>query len=102
MALPALSSRAAAAVAGALLFGGTFMGIVTATMALARRLDPRPGGGSIGTMAALYGAGQVVGPLLAGLLSRATGGPRLPVLMASAAVGAGALLLSTRSDEAAA
>src|SRR6266545_6745297 len=77
MSLPALSSSASAAMAGALLFSGTFMGITTLTM--------------------VYGVGQALGPFLAGVLSRATGGPGTAVLAASAAVGIGGALLASPS-----
>ncbi len=93
MALPALSDGAAAAVLGALCFGGTFIGIVTVTMELARRLAPEAAVRAIGSLTAVYGVGQAVGPYLAGRLSSAVGSPAPAVLAASAAVALGALLL---------
>jgi MFS family permease len=97
MSLPALSSSAWAAVAGALLFGGTFMGITTLTMSLARTLHPGREGRIVGTLTMIYGVGQALGPFLAGLLSRATGGPGAAVLAASAAVGVGGAVLAGAS-----
>ena len=94
MSIPALSSTAWAAMTGALLFGGTFMGIVGLTMSLAGRVRHADHGAAIGTLTMLYGIGQALGPVLAGALSRATGGPRLAVLAASAAVGLGGALLA--------
>ena len=96
MSLPALSPSAWAAMAGALLFGGTFMGITTVTLSLGRRLHPGRDGRVIGTLTMLYGIGQALGPFLAGVLSRATGGPRAAVLAASVAVGLGGVLLALR------
>ncbi len=93
MALPAFSAGAWSALAGALLFGGTFMGITTVTIALGRRLSPRAPGRAIGTLTVVFGVGQAIGPALAGLLARETGSPRPAVLCASAAVALGALLL---------
>jgi len=93
MAIPALSSTAWAALTGALLFGGTFMGIVSLTMSLAGR--GRGGGANaIAALTLIYGIGQALGPVLAGALSRATGGPRLAVLAAALAVGLGGALLA--------
>lgn len=96
MSLPALSAHPLAAFGGALLFGGTFMGIATLTMAAARRLDPHGGPRTVGTLTVVYGVGQAAGPLLAGALSRRLGDPRPAVLAASAAVLLGGLLLLGR------
>jgi MFS family permease len=94
MAVSGAFSSLAAALVGALLFGGTFMGITTVTLARAREIDPARGARTIGTLTVLYGVGQVLGPLLAGALSRAAGSPRPAVVAASLAVMAGALLLA--------
>jgi MFS family permease len=94
MSLPVLSASAWAAMAGALLFGGTFMGITTLTMSLGRALHRGGEGRVIGTLTVIYGIGQALGPFLAGVLSRATGGPGAAVLAASAAVGVGGALLA--------
>jgi predicted MFS family arabinose efflux permease len=94
MALPALSTSGAAAVLGALFFGGTFIGIVTVTMELARRLVPEAAVRAIGSLTAVYGVGQAVGPWLAGRLATAVGSPAPSVLAASGAVALGALLLA--------
>jgi predicted MFS family arabinose efflux permease len=94
MALPAVSGAAWAALLGALLFGGTFMGIVTVSLELARRLVPEAAVRAIGSLSAVYGVGQAIGPALAGWLARAAGSPRPSVLAAAAAVAAGGLLLA--------
>jgi len=93
MALPSVSGSAAAAAAGAVLFGGTFMGIVTLAMSAARELAPQALGRAVGTLTALYGLGQILGPVLAGAAARRLGDPRPAVLGASLAVAAGGLLL---------
>jgi len=94
MALPALSTSGAAAVLGALFFGGTFIGIVTVTMELARRLVPEAAVRAIGSLTAVYGVGQAIGPYLAGRLASAVGSPGPSVLAASGAVALGAVLLA--------
>ena len=94
MALPALSSSALAALLGAIGFGGTFMGIVTVLLDLARRIDPSSASRTIGTLTVIYGVGQALGPALAGWLTQATGSPVPAVLGASAAVALGAALLA--------
>ncbi|MCX6490755.1 MAG: YbfB/YjiJ family MFS transporter [Rhodococcus sp.] len=59
--LPALTGNTLAAVCSALLFGGTFMGITMLTMSTAQTL---PIGRTAATLTAVYGVGQVVGPLV--------------------------------------
>lgn len=93
MALPSLSSAAWAALAGAALFGGTFIGITTLTVAAAREIRPGALGRAVGTLTAIYGVGQILGPLLAGALAQRLGDPRPAVLAAAVAVAAGAAVL---------
>ncbi|WP_245819670.1 YbfB/YjiJ family MFS transporter [Rhodococcoides yunnanense] len=59
--LPALTSNSVVAVVSALLFGGTFMGITMLTLSTAARL---PIGRTAATLTAVYGVGQVLGPLV--------------------------------------
>jgi MFS family permease len=94
MALPSLSSSAAAAVAGAVFFGGTFMGITALTMTAAREIAPAAVARLIASLTVLYGIGQVIGPVAAGAISRRAGDPRPAVLAAAVAVGVGAAIVA--------
>lgn len=96
MALPAVSSSRVAIAVGALLFGGTFMGIATVTLAAGRVLAPGRGERAIGMLTVVYGVGQVLGPVLAGLMSERLGDPRPAALAASTAVALGAVVLACR------
>jgi predicted MFS family arabinose efflux permease len=61
IALPALTGAVPAALAAAVLFGGTFIGITTLSLAAGRHLRvPR----AIAILTAGYGIGQVLGPLV--------------------------------------
>ncbi len=97
MALPVLWRSGAAALLGAALFGSTFMGITTLAMAAGRSLAPQAPGRMVATLTAVYGVGQILGPLLAGALSRRLGDHRPAVLGAAAAVALGGALLAPRS-----
>ena len=94
MALPSVSSSAGAALVGAALFGGTFIGIVTLAMSAGRCLAPASPGRIVGTLTAIYGVGQVLGPIAAGALSHRLGDPRPGVLAAAGAVALGGLVLA--------
>lgn len=96
MALPALSPSRSAALVGAIFFGGTFVGIVTVLLDLGQHVSPVSASQTIGTLTVVYGVGQVLGPILAGWVTRATGDPSPAVVGAAAAVGTGAVLLAAR------
>ena len=88
VALPVLVPGVSAALVGAALLGGTFMGIAGLAQWLARVPDPQASARRIGLLTAFYGLGQIVGPLLVAALGRGRDFT-LPVLLA-----AGALLIS--------
>lgn len=92
VALPVLVSGTRAAMTGAALLGGTFMGIAGLAQWLARVPDAQVTARRIGLITACYGVGQIVGPLLV-----AVGGPgggfELPVLLAAGALVVSAALL---------
>ena len=67
IALPAVAGGATAALVGAVLFGGTFIGVSTMTLA-AGRLLRFPG--AVALLTAGYSAGQIIGPLAVGPLLR--------------------------------
>ena len=60
IALPAVAGGAPAALAGAMLFGGTFIGISTMALAAGRRWQFP---GAVALLTAGYSAGQIVGPV---------------------------------------
>jgi predicted MFS family arabinose efflux permease len=91
--LPALSPSLGAAYLGALLFGGTFMGIVALTMSLGQQLAPQQSTHVLGLLTAAYGTGQMIGPLLAGILADYTASFMLPLVGAAVVVTAGGMLL---------
>ncbi len=93
--LPALwASALPAALAGALLYGGTFIGIVSLTLALVGRRSPANPGKAMARLTLSYGAAQVSAPALAGAMAQASGGygGALWLTAAVLALGAGLLL----------
>jgi predicted MFS family arabinose efflux permease len=71
--LPMLSDGLAAALAGALLYGATFIGIVSLTLALVGRRSPGNPGKAMARLTLSYGAAQVSAPALAGSMAQASG-----------------------------
>ncbi|MBL6078257.1 YbfB/YjiJ family MFS transporter [Belnapia sp. T18] len=93
----------AGALVAAALLGGTFMGLTALGLAGGRALsadDPRR---TFAVLTAAFGIGQIVGPVLAGLLHDRTGSFSLPSLLAAAALltaGAMALRVPLRGEAA--
>mgnify|MGYP002401493822 CR=1 FL=1 len=66
--------------------GGTFIGIASLAMALARSLRPKKATAAIGLLTALYGVGQIAGPLVATRVVLDTGSYRFALFIAAIAL----------------
>ena len=91
--LPLLSPTLWGALGGAVFFGGTFLGIAALTLVLGRGLAPQNPSRVIAILTAAFGAGQMLGPVIAGYLATQTLGTSLPLIGAAAVVAGGAVLL---------
>lgn len=91
VALPVVHAPAAYLLS-ALLVGGTFMGTVTIALPAARKLAAGMRLNMIAVMTASYGTGQIIGPLIAGMLYRNTQSFDASLLIASGALLAGTAL----------
>ena len=92
VALPVLVDGVPAAMAGAVMLGGTFMGIAGLAQWLARVPDAQATARRIGFITACYGVGQIAGPLLVAAQGR-DAGFTMPVLAAACALLLSAALL---------
>jgi MFS family permease len=90
VALPVMAHTPAAYIMSALLVGGTFMGTVTIAMPAARRVAGSVRFNILSIMTAAYGVGQILGPLVAGVLHAKTNS-----FDPSLAIAAVALLVAT-------
>jgi predicted MFS family arabinose efflux permease len=79
----------------AIIFGGTFLGIVALSMAESGRRCAAEGRRAAAVMTVCFSAGQVIGPSLAGFLADKQGGFSLPLLLAGIVVISGAILTAT-------
>jgi predicted MFS family arabinose efflux permease len=76
--LPVLSTHPAVVFASGALFGACFLSVVASTTALVRHnAAPRSWPAGIAAFTIVFAAGQIIGPLLTGLLADAAGGLRL-------------------------
>jgi len=71
--LPVLAGGLVAALAGALLYGATFIGIVSLTLALVGRRSPANPGKAMARLTLSYGVAQVSAPALTGHMVQASG-----------------------------
>jgi MFS family permease len=71
--VPVLSGSLAAAMAGALGYGATFIGIVSLTLALVGRRSPNNPGKAMARLTLSYGAAQIIAPVVAGAMAQVTG-----------------------------
>ena len=96
--LPVVTGNGIAAIASAVLFGGTFMGLATLAVGFGRQLVPHDAPRAIGILTAAFGTGQIIGPLAGAWLERAGGGFDWPLIAAAITVALGALLLLPLCD----
>ncbi len=91
--LPLVSDSAVAAMTSAVLFGASFLAVVTAATAVARRsLAQHHWTPAIGTLTVAFAIGQSLGPVLAGVLSDGAAGLRLGLTVSVGALAVGAIV----------
>lgn len=91
--LPVMAGGLFAAVFGALLFGGTFIGMVSLVLTMAGRYYPTRPAKMMGKMTLSYGAAQIIGPAVTGWLAARLGSYEAGLYLAAAVMLIGALLL---------
>ena len=85
---------AAAAFSAAVLFGGTFAGITALTLTLAGHLAPSRSAQLIGMLTAVFGVGQMIGPVLGGVIADRAQNFTPALVAASVCVLAGGALMA--------
>lgn len=93
--LSSIASNVFTAILSAIIFGGTFMGIVALVMVEGGRRSGKDGRRAAAVLTACFGGGQVLGPPLAGFLADWQGGFTLSLIIAGLVVSAGAVLVAT-------
>ena len=91
--LPVLVGGLVAAIFGALLFGGTFIGMVSLVLTMAGRYYPTRPAKMMGKMTLSYGAAQILAPAITGWLATRFGSYEAGLYLAAAVMVVGAALL---------
>lgn len=101
MLLPAWSDAIALNLAGVLLYGGSFVGVVSLTLTLVGRRFPQNPAKAMARLTLSYGVAQIVAPALAGGLAAAAGSYRGALFFAAGfmALGLGLLAALRRQDD---
>lgn len=90
--LPLVSGSSSAAYASAIIFGASFLSVITAVTTCARKgLPARHWTAAIAGLTSIFALGQCLGPVLAGTLSDGPNGMRAGLAIGAALLAAGAL-----------
>ena len=93
MLLPVMVGGLFATLIGALLFGGTFIGMVSLVLTMAGRYYPTRPAKMMGKMTLSYGAAQIIGPAITGWLAAGQGSYAAGLYVAAGVMVVGTLLL---------
>ena len=91
--LPVVVGGLVAALIGALLFGATFIGMVSLVLTMAGRYYPTKPAKMMGKMTLSYGSAQIIGPAMTGALAAELGNYNVGLYVAAAVMLLGAMLL---------
>jgi MFS family permease len=91
--LPILFDGLLPTLLGALLFGGTFMGLVSLVLTMAGRFYPSRPAKMMGKMTLSYGSAQIIGPVVTSWLAKYSGSFAAGLYMAAAMLLVGLVLL---------
>ncbi|MCU7871890.1 MAG: YbfB/YjiJ family MFS transporter [Candidatus Thiodiazotropha sp. (ex Lucinoma borealis)] len=91
--LPVIDSSPTMAIMGAVLFGGTFIGIVSLVLTMAGRYYPTRPAKMMGKMTISYGVAQIVTPAITGILAESSGSYSDGLYLAAAMMTVGSVLI---------
>jgi predicted MFS family arabinose efflux permease len=100
-AAPLIWSTPAGAYVSALLFGGSFLAVLAAVAAFARRaFPPHTVTAAIGVLTVVFGIGQCIGPVLSGALADGPSGLKVGLWLSVAILGVGAVVAAFQREPA--
>ncbi|MGH1462641.1 MAG: YbfB/YjiJ family MFS transporter [Neptuniibacter sp.] len=92
--IPALSTNLFVVMFSAILFGGTFIGIVSLVLTMAGRFYPTKPAKLMGKMTLSYGVAQIIGPAITGMLAGAMGNYDLGLWIAACMMLLGTIVIA--------
>jgi MFS family permease len=97
--MPIATDHAWLNVGGAMLFGATFVGIVSLTLTLIGRCFPANPAKAMARMTLSYGVAQIIAPALAGYIATASGSYRGALVVTALVMGCGVVALQALIHE---
>lgn len=91
--IPAFFSSLAGVLISGLLFGATFIGIVSLMLTMVGKFFPAKPAKPMGKLTLSYGLAQIIAPALSGVMAEATGNYNISLILASMTMFAGMVLL---------
>ncbi|MBL7002862.1 MAG: YbfB/YjiJ family MFS transporter [Gammaproteobacteria bacterium] len=91
--LPTISNSIEVSIFGALLFGGTFIGIVSLVLTMAGRFYPSKPALLMGRLTLSYGLAQVIAPAISGQIAQSSGSYNLALYIAAGFMLIGTLII---------
>ncbi|EXJ14602.1 YbfB/YjiJ family MFS transporter [Imhoffiella purpurea] len=91
--LPVVTEHSALNLFSAMLYGGTFVGIVSLTLSLVGRCFPENPAKAMARLTLSYGVAQILAPAMAGYIAAMTGSYRGSLIVAAGVMAVGMLLL---------
>jgi len=93
--MPAASGSMLAAMAGAIGYGATFIGIVSLTLSMVGRLSPNNPGKTMARFTLGYGSAQMIAPVVAGYMAQSSGSFHGALWVTAAVMALGIAVLAT-------
>lgn len=91
--IPVFTSSLAGVALSGILFGATFIGIVSLMLTMVGKFFPTKPAKPMGKLTLSYGAAQIIAPALSGMIAEATGNYNMPLIMVAVVMAIGMLLL---------
>lgn len=91
--IPALDSSMTGVVISGVLFGATFIGIVSLMLTMVGKFFPTKPAKPMGKLTLSYGVAQIAAPAMSGMVAEATGNYNTPLIMASIIMAIGMALI---------
>ena len=91
--IPVFTSSLMGVALSGVLFGATFIGIVSLMLTMVGKFFPTKPAKPMGKLTLSYGVAQIIAPALSGMMAQATGNYNMPLIMAAVVMAIGMVLL---------